>query len=711
VVVTDELLLRLGVATGDELRLGEAAFRIVAVVTVEPDRMTGSFNVGPRVLMTREGLERSGLIQRGSRASQRFLVQASAAGAARHADDQGGAAGAGDGISQELDCRLSRDPSHDTPRFGPRHQLPEPSQPGGDDRRRAGRGMAMHSHLQQRLDTIAIMKCIGARSQQILRIYLLQTLVLGLAGSLLGVSFGYGVQAWAPRLIANYFPSAPDFSWEPVTALQAMLIGVLTTLLFSLPPLLSIRKIRPALIFRRDMEGRRKSLAERLRGARSSLIPGALIVGGLAGDGGLAEPLGSDGAVVRRRAAGQPSGAVRGGVAAAAIFGKAAPLLPFRLPTALRHGIANLHRPGVHAEAILVALGVGVTFTLSVYLIQSSVLGQMAKSAPPDMPNVFLMNITNQDRAELETFLRDYPGTEDVVLTPSAPARLLSVDGVPLEQMQINDEGLRFRQTMGVTWFDGAPPEEIDVLDGRWWAPDEPRYLAAVRDDVAETLGIKPGAALEWMVGGETVAAEVSAIYRVETIRPSSSGYFVLTRSALEGRPASFYGGVRIAPDKALDLQRDAYDRFPSVLVINVADVIGIVQEVVDQIAVVVQFVSAFAILGGIVILTSSVMASRFRRIRETAILKVLGATRRKVAGIFSVEFLLLGLAAGGIGALLASGFSALLLERVLDAQYEFQPWPALLAALGTALLANAAGWLASFRILGRKPLEVLRGE
>jgi putative ABC transport system permease protein len=386
-------------------------------------------------------------------------------------------------------------------------------------------------------------------------------------------------------------------------------------------------------------------------------------------------------------------------------------MLPFRLPTALRHGIANLHRPGVHAEAILVALGVGVTFTLSVYLIQSSVLEQMVKSAPPDMPNVFLMNVTNEERPELEPFLRSYPGAEEVTLTPSAPARLLSVDGIRLEDMNLGEDSSRFRQARGLTWFDGPPPEELDVLEGAWWADDETRNLAAVRDDVAEQLGIEPGETLEWMVGRDVVSAEVAAVYRIETIRPGSSGYFVLTKAALEGRPATFYGGVRIAPDKALELQRDAFDRFPSVMVINVADVIGIVQEVVDQIAVVVQFVSAFAILGGVVILTSSVMASRFRRIRETAILKALGATRMKVAQIFSVEFLLLGLAAGTIGALLASGFSALLLEQVLDAQFEFQPWPNLAAAVGTALLANVAGWLASFRILGRKPLEVLRGE
>lgn len=710
VVATDDLLLRMQVAPGDEIRLGNESFRIAAVITVEPDRMTGSFNVGPRVLMTREGLERSGLIQRGSRAAQRYLYKMPPS-----ENPDAAIQAAREQLSEVFRERWIAD-----------YRETHPTIQRGLERATnflslvslvamivgaLGVAMAMHSHLQQRLDTIAIMKCIGARSGQILRIYLLQTVALGVAGSLVGVAAGYAVQAWAPRLIAQYFPSAPDFSWQPATALQAMLIGVLTTLLFSLPPLLSIRKIRPALIFRRDMEGRGKGLLERLKGARSSLAPGALIVGGLAV---VAAWLGDSVAL-----GGWFAGGLLVSLIALALTAwlflrfleKLPRWLPVRLPTALRHGIANLHRPGVHAEAILVALGVGVTFTLSVYLIQSQVLDQMVKSAPPDMPNVFLMNVTNQERPALAEFLMSYPGAEEVTLTPSVPARLTAVNGMALDEMDLGDQGARYRQTRGVTWFDGGPPEEIVVLDGQWWSDDDPRPLAAVREDAAETLGVEPGSTLEWMIGREAVTAEVGAVYRVETIRPSSSGYFVLTRAALEGRPATFYGGVRIAPDKALELQRDSFERFPSVMVINVADVVGIVQEVVDQIALVVQFVSAFAILGGIVILTSSVMASRFRRIRETAILKALGATRRKIAQIFSVEFLLLGLVAGGIGALLASAFSAVLLEQVLDAQFEFQPWPSLIAALGTALLANVAGWLASFRILARKPLEVLRGE
>jgi putative ABC transport system permease protein len=325
------------------------------------------------------------------------------------------------------------------------------------------------------------------------------------------------------------------------------------------------------------------------------------------------------------------------------------------------------------------------------------------------MPNVFLVNVTGAERDPLLAFLKSYPGAEDVELTPSIAARLESVDGRSFADLDLGENN-RYAQTRGISWLE-EKPEEIEVLRGAWWSADDARSLVAVREDVAADLSLDVGSKLEWLVGRRTVAAEVAAVFRAESIRPNSSNNFVLNRVALADAPAVYYGGVRIAPEQAAELQRAAYERFPTVLVINAADVIRIVQDVVDQIAIVVQFVSAFAILGGVIILTSSVVATRFRRVRETAILKTLGATRAKVARIFSVEFLVLGLVAGAMGSLLASGFSALLLERVLDAQYEPAIAPSLVTIAATALIANLAGWLASFRILGRKPLEVLRHE
>jgi putative ABC transport system permease protein len=379
----------------------------------------------------------------------------------------------------------------------------------------------------------------------------------------------------------------------------------------------------------------------------------------------------------------------------------------------LRHGVANLYRPGIHAEAVLVALGIGVTFTLSVYLIQSSVLAQMVRSAPPEMPNVFFINITDVERQGLLDILRETPGVdEEVELVPSVAARLTTVKGVPVESLILERGEWRYRSTRTITWLT-EKPNHIDLLEGAWWSPEaaETEYLVSVRDEDAGILGLEVGSRLAWQVGSREVEATVAAIHRAEGFRMGSNVPFVLTPVALRGMPAIFYGGVKVAPDQAPELQRRVFERFPTITVINAADVIEIVQDVVDQIGLVVQFVSAFAIFAGVIILVSSVVATRFRRIHEVVILKTLGATRRRVAGIFSVEFLILGSVAGLIGSVLATSFSALLLTQVFDADYVFEPLPGLLTIVATALLANAAGWLASFPILGKKPLEILRSE
>jgi putative ABC transport system permease protein len=158
-------------------------------------------------------------------------------------------------------------------------------------------------------------------------------------------------------------------------------------------------------------------------------------------------------------------------------------------------------------------------------------------------------------------------------------------------------------------------------------------------------------------------------------------------------------------------LQRAVYAKYPTITVVNIADALAIAQQVIDQIALVIRFLSGFSILAGAIILAASVAGTRFRRVREVVILKTLGATRKHVQRIFSVEFLTLGAVAGLLGALLASAFSSLILKRLLDAKFQFDPIATLGAIALTALLANASGWLASFRILRQKPLEVLREE
>ena len=219
------------------------------------------------------------------------------------------------------------------------------------------------------------------------------------------------------------------------------------------------------------------------------------------------------------------------------------------------------------------------------------------------------------------------------------------------------------------------------------------------------------GSELAWSAWDRTVRARVACIERSEGVRLGTRFEFIFSPGALEGFPTVYYGGMHVAPRDVPALQQALYQRYPTVTVINVADVLEIVQQVVDQIALVYRFIALFTILAGAIILASSVAGTRFRRIRETAVLKTLGATRRRVAAIFSVEFLVLGTAAGAMGSLLANGFTAALLKGLLDVRFRFDLLPALVATALTALVAVGAGWAASYRILGQRPLEVLRDE
>ena len=702
IAASRDLLFRLGIEVGDTVLLGDETFRLAAAVLVEPDRMTGSFNVGPRVMISREALDRSGLMRPGSRASQRYLFKLPP-----------------DGISIEQARKELREVFKGG--YITDYRETHPTIRRGLDRATnflslvslvalivgsLGVAMAMYSHLQQKLDTIAIFKCVGARSSQIIRIFMIQTIGLGLAGSLAGILFGWLIQVGFPSFLPDYIPVPVGLEWQPVVAVQALAIGVLTTLLFTLPTLLGVRDVRPALVFRRDM-ATQPGGAKRRTGVRVGLL---IIAGIVAVAAWLSESL----EVGAWFAGGLLVSLLALNVAARLLlrFLKTVPrLLPRRLPPSWRHGIANLHRPGVHADIVLVALGVGVMLTLTVYILQASVVNQLALSAPPDMPNLFMANITDADRDALEELIARHPGVEGGVdLVASVAARLVTIDGVPLEDIYESTRGRTYRATRNLTW-QLEQPDYLEVIEGSWWQGEPEEFLVSVTESTAERLGIEVGSELNWVVGSGPVTAKVAAIHRAEAIRPGSGFSFILSPNALQNVPTAYYGSVRIAPKQAPELQQAAFEQFPSVTIISVADVLQVVQEVVDQIALVIRFVSGFAILAGIVILASSVIATRMRRVRETAILKTLGATRARVTSIFSVEFLILGLSAGLMGSLLATAFSGLLLEQLLDVDFEFDPLPHLAAIAGTALLANLAGWLASLRILGRKPLEVLRGE
>ncbi len=571
-----------------------------------------------------------------------------------------------------------------------------------------GVGMAMHAHLQQKMDHIAVMKSLGATSKEIIRIYTIQTLLLGVVGGLAGVAVGRGVEQVFPLLIKKYFSLNAMMGWHVAATVQGIAIGVLTTLLFTLPPLLAIRRIRPALILRRDMPEARLPWRRRWTEARAALGAGGVI---LIGIGGIAAWLADS-----PRVGGYFAGGLMTSLAALAAV--AWLLLRFvrtflqgtrwRIPSLARQGMANLYRQGNQAQAILVSLGLGVMFTLTVYMVQDSLVAQIIETAPPDAPNVFLVGVTQAQVQPLKELIAHQDGVLGAPeFVPRVAARLISVNGEP-------PAGPRVRYTGNVMW-EGEKPDYVRVVEGAWWkSPALQTGAAAVVSvgvETAKRLKIKPGDWIEMQASGRTFQARVVALHEWEQRRFMPTSSFVFNPPGLADLPVAFDGGVRVKPAMVAAFQRSAFERFPTVTVVNIADALEIAQQVVDQIALVIRFLSGFAILAGAIILAASIAGTRFRRVREVVILKTLGATKRHIVRIFSVEFLTLGVVAGLMGAILATIFSSLVLKRLLNAQFQFDPKAALAAIVLTALLANASGWLASFRILRQKPLEVLREE
>jgi putative ABC transport system permease protein len=251
------------------------------------------------------------------------------------------------------------------------------------------------------------------------------------------------------------------------------------------------------------------------------------------------------------------------------------------------------------------------------------------------------------------------------------------------------------------------------VVSGAWWAAGSQPAEAecSVAEDAARILNLRVGSVIAWSTPIRNFETRVVAIHRSENVRLVARIEFYLTPGVLDGLPAIYYGGVRAQARYVPAIQKAVYDRFPTVTVVNMADVLDIIQSVVDQISMVVRFISGFSIFAGAVILASSVAGTRFRRIREVVILKTLGASRGRIARIFSVEFLVIGLVSGVMGGVLAAGFAWFVLNDLLRAQARVDVVPMLTSVVGTAAIAIATGWLASYRTLGQKPLEILRDE
>ncbi len=734
-VVQESLLIRMGLSVGQRLTIGQALFLITGVVRTEPDRMANAFSLGPRVLMSQEGLKAAELIKPGSRIRERHLFKVLPGLPIEP-------------LVFELRGRLAADSARVSWYRDAQPQLKQFLQQlgrylgligltalfiGG-----LGVATSVQAFLREKLQTIAILKTIGADSATVIKAYTLQALWLGLVGSLAGAALGIGLQHGLPSLIERLFASdllnqlgfAPELSISSLSPLiKGVALGLLSTLLFTLWPLLTIRNIKPAAIFRRDVEFAppgdptvrsswyvRWGLCDRLKLFIS--------LGFVVGLGGL-----SVWQAESWRIGLLFMGALVLAVVLLALSAKllvsGLQLLPLPGSLSLRHALSNVARPGSQAVGIMVAIGIGVMAIATVSLVERSLLRQVGDSRPTDAPTFFFIDIQPDQADGFVQIVQHRLAGKKPNLTPLVRSRLHAIDGEAIrveaesdqEEKRETDKDERRKSWYAtreyvLTFLDQVPKDNM-IVKGEWWKPGEvfAKPLLSVEAEAAKHLGLDVGSTVAFDIQGTIVSAEVRNIRKVEWGNFSTNFYMILSPGSLAGAPVTFVATVRVSPEDEVAIQQAVVASFPNVSAIHIGDVLQNFARVLDRLSLAIRAVALFCVLAGGLVMAAALAATRYRRLYESVILKALGATRGLIARSFAAEYALLGGVAGLIGVFLGSLLSWAVLTYFFELTWSLQPG-ILISGVGlTVLLTLVVGFLSTYRLLGQRPLAVLRHE
>ena len=701
-LVEAPLLDRLGVSVGERIVVGSATFTIRGVVRREPDRAGGLLTLGPRVLIADDALEATGLVQFGSRVRHRALLRL---------PEGTPAAGVRDDLARALDDPAIRVVAFDEAQSGLKRFFAQLTTylgltglvsllVGG-----IGVASAVRTFIRRKTETIAILKCLGATSRALFATYLVQALALGVAGSVLGVGLGLLFQPLAVRAFAGLAPFPLEPSLDVRTLARALAMGVLTTGLVVLWPLLSLRAIPPSAILRQEVEGKPR------RRPWLAVLP---IASGLA-------------ALALWQAGSLKIGGIFVVASIAALLGLAAlgrglvrlaRALPRARSLAWRQGVANLHRPGGQVGGVVVALGIGVMLLVAIGLLEDALDRQIDHEQRREAPSFFFVDVGADQRDEFSRVMTKTTGTTPTMI-PVVRARLASVNGERVGRPMLDrrraagHDALWYFTRDYVLTSMTEPPATNAILRGRWWTPGEaaagPRV--SVEEAAAKALGVDVGSSLGFDVQGVRVDARVTSIRKVDWQTFSANFFVVFSPGALEGAPTTFVATARVPAASEAGVQDAVVSAFPNVTVIPVRDILQRAAGILGQISFAIRAIALFSIAAGLTVMAGTLVASRWQRLAESAILRTLGASRSTVARVFAVEYACLGAAAGIGGTVLAAALAWIVQRFVLEVPIALAPH---LLVSGVALataIALAVGFLATYRLLGHPPMAVLRQE
>jgi putative ABC transport system permease protein len=560
--------------------------------------------------------------------------------------------------------------------------------------------------------------------------------MLALLGSLLGAAVGLGMQQVMPGLMKTAFAidllDQIDFSSTASSAsllvvVKGVVLGLLTAILFTLWPLLRVREIRPVVILRRDLAVMKRGQEA---GDRRGSAPGWRSFDGVSIAAAAVIALGLGLLAVWQAGSWTVGFLYATGllVAVLTLLGSARVLIalvrgmprPRSLP--LRQALGNLHRPGSQTTGIMVAIGLALMVTATVSILERALVEQVVTNRPDDAPTFFFIDIQPDQREGVLNLIHRQTGALDLETIPLVRSRLASVNGQVVKVEDDPDASVADREERRKSWyltreyvltFAESLPKGNELIKGTWWpsgvVPERP--LISIEEEAAKYLALDVGSTVELDIQGAVVAAAVSSIRKVEWGNFTTNFYMILSPGSLEGAPFTFVATARVRPEQEVPLQQAMVRAFPNVTAINIGDVLDSFTVMLDRLALAIRAVALFSILSGAVVMGAALSATRYRRLYESVVLKALGATRGLLLRSFASEYALLGLAAGLIGLVLANVLAWGVLRFLFELEWSFHPTVAALSLAATVGLTLAVGFVGTFRLLGQRPLPVLRHE
>ncbi|MCE9598707.1 MAG: ABC transporter permease [Spirochaetia bacterium] len=583
-----------------------------------------------------------------------------------------------------------------------------------------GIGLAMNVFVKSRLDDIATARALGATPGFMMTIYLALGSGLAVVGSLLGVLVGYLAARAAGDLGGSYLPVRIEVGFDPAASLAAVIPGIVVTLAFIMFPVFRTRKISPLRVLRRMSEEEQVESGSFPLRVRSFLISNSIeIVAAVAMIGVML------GVSITQSDSGPTGIFFTAGVLGAALLllgisrlliRAVKRLLPFVRSYRLRQGLANLYRPGNQTSTMLVATGVGVLLIMTIFTAEAAVRGEISFTSG-GRPNLFLMDIQEEQKVGTVDLMHTY--AKDSKVTPMISMRVKAINGKRIEKSNIekNANQRNWQNSLRSYEYFGSYRSTLNASEvltsGDFWEGREPRgQEVSVDERWADQLDVSLGDVLTLEIQGLPLEATVTSKRRVDWVAMQINSVLLFSPGPIEQAPHMYVSGMNIPDEKSrYSFQEELVRKYPNITVIDANQAVETISGIAKNIAFVVQWMAGATLAAGMIILTGCIGSSRYARLRESVLLKTIGARSRDIVTILTVEYAVLGALGAVTGTLLSQALAWPLLYYFFEVKPALPIVPALLVGGAVVGLTIAIGLLVSRDAMAGKPLDVLREE